>query len=274
MPAFKIAINRWTMPSEWDVKSCLRVAKESGFDAIEFNMEFSGAISPTTSNSDAQQIRREADALGVELSALSTGVYWQKPFTAPDPKVREESLELCRHQLRLAHAMGIDAILVVPGVVTPEVPYDVAYERAKNALQQLLPDAERYKVAIAIENVWNRFLLSPLEMRDLVDSLGSPYVGVYFDAGNILAYGYPQHWINILGSRIKRVHVKDFRSDIGNIQGFTNPLQGDVPWMAVRSALEAVGYQGYITAEVSGYRLFPELGLRHIADTLRAVFQS
>ncbi|MCS7273343.1 MAG: sugar phosphate isomerase/epimerase [Fimbriimonadales bacterium] len=274
MAAFKIAINRWTMPGDWDVKTCLRVAKESGFDAIEFNMEFSGAISPATSDSDASRIRHEADALGIELSALSTGVYWQKPFTHPDPQVRAESVELCRHQLRLAQAMGIDAILVVPGIVTPDVPYDVAYERARAALQELIPEAERRKVAIALENVWNRFLLSPLEMRDFVDSLGSAYVGVYFDAGNILAYGYPQHWINILGTRIKRVHVKDFRTDIGNIQGFTNLLQGDVPWMAVRAALEAVGYQGYITAEVSGYRLFPELGLRHIADALRAVFQS
>jgi hexulose-6-phosphate isomerase len=274
MPNFKIGINRWTMPGGWDIKTCLRVAKESGFDSIEFNMDFEGALSPATSDADAQAIRREADAVGVELSSLSTGVYWQKPFTHPDPKVREESLELCRQQLRLAQAMGVDAILVVPGVVTPDTPYDLAYERALSALQQLAPEAERRKVAIAIENVWNRFLLSPLEMRQLVDSIGSAYVGVYFDAGNILAYGYPQHWISILGGRIKRVHVKDFRGDIGNIQGFANPLQGDVPWLAVRAALEAIGYTGYITAEVGGYRVFPELGLRHIADALRAVFQS
>jgi L-ribulose-5-phosphate 3-epimerase len=274
MPTFKIGINRWTLPGNWDVKTCLRVVKESGFDSIEFNMDFEGALNPTTSDADAQQIRRDADAMGVALSSLSTGVYWQKPFTHPDPQVRAESLELCRQQLRLAQALGVDAILVVPGVVTPDVPYDVAYERARDALQQLAPEAERRKVAIAIENVWNRFLLSPLEVRDLIDRLGSPYVGVYFDAGNILAYGYPQHWIAILGARIKRVHVKDFRGDIGNIQGFANPLQGDVPWLAVRSALESVGYQGYITAEVGGYRLFPELGLRHIADALRAVFQS
>lgn len=274
MAAFKIGINRWTLPSNWDVKTCLRVVKESGFDSIEFNMDFEGALTPATSDAEVQQIRREADALSIELSSLSTGVYWQKPFTHPDPKVREESLELCRQQLRLAQALGVDAILVVPGLVAPDVPYDVAYDRARAALQQLAPEAERRKVAIAIENVWNRFLLSPLEMRDLVDQIGSAYIGVYFDAGNILAYGYPQHWIAILGERIKRVHVKDFRGDIGNIQGFTNPLQGDVPWLAVRSALESIGYRGYITAEVSGYRLFPELGVRHIADTLRAVFLS
>lgn len=274
MSAFKIGINRWTMPGNWEVQTCLRVAKESGFDSIEFNMEMQGALSPQTSDSEASQIRQMADSVGIELSSLSTGVYWSVPFTHPDPKVREQAIDLCRHQLRLAQAMGVDAILVVPGVVTAEVPYDVAYERAKQALQTLAPEAERRKVAIAIENVWNKFLLSPLEMRQLIDEIGSDYVGCYFDAGNILDYGFPQHWITILGPRIKRVHVKDFRTEIGNIQGFTNPLQGDVPWMAVRSALESVGYTGYITAEVSGYRVFPELGLRHIADALRAVFKS
>ncbi len=274
MSAFKVGINRWTMPGNWDVRTCLRVAKESGFDSIEFNMEAEGAISPATSDADARAIRQMADEIGIELSSLSTGVYWGIPFTHPDAGVREQAVELCRQQLRLAQAMGVDAILVVPGVVTPDVFYDDAYQRAKQALQTLAPEAERRKVAIAIENVWNRFLLSPLEMAQLIDEIGSEWVGCYFDAGNILAYGYPQHWIRILGKRIQRVHVKDFRTDIGNIQGFANPLQGDLPWMTVRSALEAIGYQGYITAEVSGYRMFPELGIRHIADTLRAVFQS
>ena len=103
MPTFKIGINRWTLPGNWDVKTCLRVAKESGFDAIEFNMDFEGALSPATSDADAQQIRRDADAMGVALSSLSTGVYWQKPFTHPDLQVRAESLELCRQQIGRAH---------------------------------------------------------------------------------------------------------------------------------------------------------------------------
>lgn len=274
MSLFKVGINRWTMPGEWDVRTCLRIAKGSGFDSIEFNMDFQGAVTPQTSEAEAKEIRQLADSVGIEISSLSTGVYWSAPFTHPDPKARQQAIDLCQHQLRLAQAMGVDAILVVPGIVSEEVPYDVAYERAKQALQALTPEAERRKVAIAIENVWNKFLLSPLEMRQLIDELGSAYIGCYFDVGNILNYGYPQQWITILGSRIKRVHVKDFRTDIGNIQGFTNLLQGDVPWMAVRSALESIGYTGYITAEVSGYRLFPELGLRHIADALRTLFKS
>ncbi len=274
MSRFKIGINRWTMPSQWDVRTCLRVAKESGFDSIEFNMDMDGALNPKTTDSDAQAIRRMADEIGIELSSLSTGVYWSVPFTHPDPAVRAQAIELCRQQLRLAQALGVDAILVVPGVVTAEVAYDSAYERAQEALKTLAEEAERRKVAIAVENVWNKFLLSPLEMARFIDEIGSEWVRCYFDAGNILAYGFPQHWIKILGARIRRVHVKDFRNDIGNIQGFTNPLQGDVPWVEVRSALEAIGYNGYITAEVSGYRAFPELGLRHIADALRVVFQS
>lgn len=273
MSAFKIGINRWTLPGGWDVKTCLRAAKESGFDAVEFNMEKEGVLSPSMSDADARAIRQMADEVGVELSSLSTGVYWSTPFTHPDPAVREQAIELCRHQLRLANTLGVDAILVVPGVVTPDVPYDVAYARAQDALKQLAPEAERRRVYIAVENVWNRFLLSPLEMARFIDEIGSAWVGVYFDAGNVLAFGYPQHWIRILGRRIKRVHVKDFRTDIGNIQGFANPLQGDLPWMEVRAALESIGYEGYITAEVSGYRAFPELGLRHIADALRVVFK-
>ncbi|MCS7066525.1 MAG: sugar phosphate isomerase/epimerase, partial [Fimbriimonadales bacterium] len=162
MAAFKIGINRWTLPGEWDVRTCLRAARESGFDAIEFNMEMQGVLSPQTSDADARAVRQMADEMGIELAALSTGVYWGTPFTHPDAAVREQAIELCRQQLRLASAMGVDAILVVPGVVTPDVPYDVAYARAQDALKRLAPEAEQRRVYIAVENVWNRFLLSPL----------------------------------------------------------------------------------------------------------------
>ncbi|MCS7065101.1 MAG: sugar phosphate isomerase/epimerase, partial [Fimbriimonadales bacterium] len=162
MSAFKIGINRWTLPGGWDVNACLRAARESGFDAIEFNMEMEGVLSPKTSDADARAIRQRANEIGIELSSLSTGVYWSAPFTHPDPAVREQAVELCRQQLRLASALGVDAILVVPGVVTPDVPYDVAYARAQDALKRLAPEAEQRRVYIAVENVWNRFLLSPL----------------------------------------------------------------------------------------------------------------
>ena len=168
----------------------------------------------------------------------------------------------------------MDTVLVVPGGVTPDVRYDVAYDRAGQFVADGLATARETGVAMGIENVWNKFLLSPLEMRAFVDQFNDPaHVGVYFDAGNILAYGYPQHWIRILGrERIKKVHVKDFDTNVGGYAGFRNLLQGNVPWAEVRAALEEIGYDDYVTAEVSGYNVHPELGLKHIADCLRAVF--
>ncbi len=118
--------------------------------------------------------------------------------------------------------------------------------------------AEQYQVNIGIENVWNKFLLSPLEMRDFIDKIGSKYLGSFFDVGNILAFGYPEHWIRILGKRIKKVHIKDFRKDIGNVTGFTSLLEGDVNWPAVMQALKEIGYNDFIIAELSPYKFYPE----------------
>jgi hexulose-6-phosphate isomerase len=157
----------------------------------------------------------------------------------------------------VAKWLGTDAYLFVPGAVDvfflPDaevVPYDVCYQRASEALRQILPAAEETGVAICIENVWNRFLLSPLEMRDFIDSFGSAMVGAYFDVGNVLLTGYPEHWIRILGERIKRVHVKDFKRSAGTAEGFVNLLEGDVNFETVKEALADVGYDGYVTAEL------------------------
>lgn len=269
----KIGINRWTMLDDWSFERCLRVAKEAGFDSIEFNMAEDGVLGFDAQESEVRAIAELAQRVGVEMSSFSTGLGWKYPITSPDPSVREKGMTAIRKQLQIANWLGVDTILVVPGMVTEEVAYDEAYERAHDALRQLLPDAEKQGVRIGIENVWNKFLLSPLEMRQFIDELGSPYAGAYFDAGNVLVMGYPDQWIRILGKRIYRVHVKDFKTHIGNISGFSNPLQGNVPWAKVNDALRQVGYDGYITAEVEGYPGYPELGLKHIAESLKLVFK-
>ncbi|GAG27908.1 unnamed protein product, partial [marine sediment metagenome] len=128
--------------------------------------------------------------------------------------------------------------------------YDVCYERATEAVKQILPAAEEAGVVIGIENVWNKFLLSPLEMRDFIDNFGSKMVVAYFDVGNILLTGYPDQWIRILGERIKRVHVKDFKTSVGTVEGFVDLLEGDVDFEAVKQALGEIGYDGYVTAEL------------------------
>jgi hexulose-6-phosphate isomerase len=168
--------------------------------------------------------------------------------------------------LDIAKWLGVDAILVVPGAVDvfflPDaevVPYDVAYSRSREAIGGLVQKAEANRVAIGLENVWNKFLLSPLELRDFIDGFGSAFVGSWFDAGNVLSTGYPEHWIPILGERIKRVHVKDFKTAIGNGNGFCDLGEGDVNWPAVLSALKAIHYDGWVTAEmIPSYSRFPD----------------
>ncbi|OPZ74511.1 MAG: fructoselysine 3-epimerase [Actinobacteria bacterium ADurb.Bin444] len=173
--------------------------------------------------------------------------------------------------LRQARAIGTDVVLVVPGVVTEDVSYKAAYEISRRSLQELLPVAEETGVIIALENVWNRFLLSPLEMRDFVDGFQSPLVQAYFDVGNILLYGFPHHWIEVLGTRIKRVHVKDFDS---NTRQFVGLLQGSVDYPRVMAALRGVGYDGYITAELTAYRQYPEQFVRDTAAQLEQIVRS
>ena len=193
--------------------------------------------------------------------------------SSPDAAIREKAEAVVSKSLEVAEWMGVDTILVVPGVVNADTAYDEVYHRAQAGLRRLAPEAERRGVAIGVENVWNKFLLSPLEFARFLDEIDSPSVGAYFDAGNVLLYGYPDQWIRILGSRIKKVHVKDFKSNIGNGSGFCNPLQGDVPWARVRAALEGIGYDEFVTAEVDGYKVHHEIGLKHIAESLRTVFQ-
>jgi len=268
----KIGINRWTMPPEWSLAECFRAAKEAGFDSVEINIAETGELTLNTGEAEVRRLADRAREAGITLSSLSNGLGWSYPLTSNDPSVRRQGMEVMRAALRAARWLDVNTALCVPGIVSADVRYDVAYERAQAALRELAPEAEALGVFIGVENVWNKFLLSPLEMARFVDEVDSPWVGVYFDAGNILAYGYPQHWIEILGPRIKKVHVKDFKTEIGNLQGFANPLQGDVPWAAVRAALDGIGYGGFVTAEVGGYPAAPALGLHHIAEALRQFF--
>jgi hexulose-6-phosphate isomerase len=154
--------------------------------------------------------------------------------------------------------LGVDTILVVPGLVTPEVGYVEAYERAAEALNELKDDAKKYGVCIGVENVWNKMLVSPLEMAKFIDDINSEYVQAYFDIGNVLLFSYPEHWIRALGSRIRKVHVKDFRTNCGNFDGFVDLLCGDVNFPAVTKALDEVGYDGYVIAEIGAYKTYTD----------------
>jgi hexulose-6-phosphate isomerase len=259
------SINLWSFPASYTVEQCLDKALAAGFRSVEPNFAEDGELGIKTTDSAVLEVRRKAVDRGIALASLSTGVYWNNSPTYDDPAVRRRAAELLRRQLEVAALLGVGAVLVVPGLVGAEfipgsqvIQYDKAYNRAKEFISSAAPYAKDCGVVIGVENVWNKMLLSPLEMRDFVDGCASPFVKAYFDIGNVLAFGYPEHWVRILGSRIVRVHIKDFKTSVGNINGFTDLLAGDVDFPEVVRALNEVGYDGFVTAEVGGYKHYSD----------------
>ncbi|MCK5863095.1 MAG: sugar phosphate isomerase/epimerase, partial [Candidatus Hydrogenedentes bacterium] len=208
---------------------------------------------------------------GLALNSVGSGLGWQYPFTSPDPVIQEKGIEATTQALKIAKRLGADTLLVVPGIVSPEIAYDDAIENALAAMQKMAPIAEKIGVTLGIENVWNKFLLSPVEMRDFIDQCESDYVGAYLDTGNIILYGYPEQYLRILGSRIRAIHAKDFRASAGNFDGFVMLMEGDVNWPEVTTALKEIGFDGALTAEYGPYTHSLEVMLRHVHVSLEAI---
>ena len=239
------------------IAEAMREAKQLGFDALELAVAGQGVLTHQATQAQCEDIVAMARKIGIEISSVASGENWTCSPTANDADIRKKSLDFNRKALQITKWLGADAYLFVPGAVDvfflPDaevIPYDVCYERARDAIRRILPTAEETGVTICIENVWNKFLLSPLEMRDFIDGFNCEMVGAYFDVGNVLLTGYPEHWIRILGGRIKRVHVKDFKRSAGTAEGFVDLLEGDVDFPAVTEALADIGYNGYVTAEM------------------------
>ncbi|MCD9022867.1 sugar phosphate isomerase/epimerase family protein [Cohnella silvisoli] len=262
------AINQWCFKADTPLEQVMAVSSEAGYAAVELNLYASGGLGLTmdTTAAEAEKVGQLARRYGLQLRSLSTGLLWQHSLSSPDASVRAQGRQVVTKQLELAELLGIDTVLVVPGTVNPETSYDQCYERSQQELRVLSSEAEKRKTRIGVENVWNKFLLSPLEMARYVDEIGSPNVGVYFDVGNVLLYGYPEQWIRILGPRIFKIHVKDFLTSVGNGHGFVSLLAGDVNWSAVRQALQHIHYMDTLTAELGIYAADP---LQLVYDTSR-----
>lgn len=246
----KKGVNGWCFDADTDAASMVRLARDAGFDGLELNLEERDLEGSLSRFEEARTLARD---LGIELPSVATDLYWRYPLSSADAAIHQRAAAILVRQLEAARRAGAGAILVVPGVVTPNEPYDAVYERALRALKEAAPRAEEMGVVIAVEEVWNKFLLSPLEFAGFVDAVGSPAVKAYFDVGNVLLFGYPEQWIRILQNRIARVHVKDFLTSVGTMAGFTHLLQGDVDWRRVMTALREVGYDGYLTCEIPPY---------------------
>ncbi|MBE6637012.1 MAG: sugar phosphate isomerase/epimerase [Ruminococcaceae bacterium] len=252
----KKGINIWSFP-QGTIKDSLTLAKKAGFEGVELALNGDGELSLQSTESEIKQVKKMADDLGLALYSLSCGLCWDYRLSDDNANVRQKAKDMIKKQLETAKILGADTILALPGVVNVEfsmpekkVAYDVVYNRGLEALNELKADAEAMQVNIGLENVWNKFLLSPMEMRDFIDKIGSDYVGSYLDIGNTLYCGYPEDWVRILGSRIKKVHFKDYRLQAGGLHGFVDLLAGDVDYPEVVKALNEIGYDDWVSAEM------------------------
>jgi hexulose-6-phosphate isomerase len=240
------------------IESALAQTKKFGFDALELGISTEGILTTNTSKAECLKIRQNIDNSGVFVDSMGTGISWGISPTSNDEATRKKSIKLHEDALKVAGNLGCKALLIVPGVVKSPISsdivrYDRALGRLRDALNHLLPIAEDLDVDLCMENVWNGFFYSPIELRDFVDSFTSDKLGVYLDIGNLIGYQqYPPHWIELLNSRIKRVQVKDFQEnfDWTGSFSFCDLGAGDVPWKETINALKVINYQNTIIAEM------------------------
>lgn len=229
------------LPSNVSVEERFSLARRCGFEGVEI---------PTVEDTALlAEMKAAAVKTGLVIHSIMNQRHWKFPLSSADTAAVKQSIEGMRISLRNAKELGADTVLLVPGVVNADTQYQEAWDRSRKAIRELIPLARELKVVIAIENVWNKFLLSPLEFARYIDTFESPWVRAYFDAGNIVLYGYPEDWIHTLARRIVKLHIKGFDE---KKREFTGLLAGTIDWKAVRQALTDIGYGGWVTAELGG----------------------
>jgi L-ribulose-5-phosphate 3-epimerase len=229
------------LPETLSYAERFKLARETGFEVVQALTE--------PDEHKAEQIKKAAEAAGIRIDSVMNMDHWKYPLSSSDPEVVEKSLAGMRRSLQNAKLWGSEAVLLVPAVLDPKTSYRDAWSRSQKEIRKLLPLAEELRVVIAIEEVWNRFLLSPLEMAAYIDEFNSPWIKAWFDVGNVVLYGYPQDWIRTLGPRIFKVHLKDFKRGKDSY-AWVNLGEGDIDWAAVREAFAAVNYTGSAVVEL------------------------
>ena len=237
------------LPRQMPVVDRFKLAREAGFEEIEC---------PTTPDeSAAEEIKKAAEASGLRIHSVMNQAHWQFPLSSADPEVVTKSMAGMETSLRNAHLWGADTVLLVPAVVNAQTSYRDAWQRSQQQIRKLIPLAAKLKVVIAVEEVWNKFLLSPIEFARYVDDFNSPWVKAYFDVGNVLIWAYPQDWIRTLGKRIVKLHIKDFQfkqdpQTKKRVADFVALREGEIDWKEIYNALAEIGYRGTATVELPG----------------------
>lgn len=231
------------LPKTLSYADRFRMVHDAGFEEAECGTEPDDRV--------AEEIRKAAEGAKIRIHSVMNSDHWKYPLSSADPGVVAKCVKGMETSLRNAHLWGADTVLLVPAVVNPETSYADAWKRSQTQIRKMLPMAEKLKVIIAVEEVWNKFLLSPVEFARYVDDFQSPYLKAYFDVGNVVLFGYPQDWIRTLGKRIVKVHLKDFQFKQGQTQ-WTALREGDINWKEIYNALNEVGYRGNATVELPG----------------------
>ncbi|MBL8296113.1 MAG: sugar phosphate isomerase/epimerase, partial [Bryobacterales bacterium] len=250
------------LPKTLSLEERCKLAKDVGFEEME--------CPQTNDPRDAEAIKKAADAAKLRIHSVMNGDHWRYPLSSGDPEVVKRSMNAMRTSLQNAALWGAETVLLVPAVVNPQTTYKQAWDRSQQRIRELIPLAEKLKVIIAVEEVWNKFLVSPLEFAHYVDEFKSPWVKAYFDVGNILIWSYPQDWIRTLGNRIVKLHFKDFKFQ-QNPQtrkreaDFVALREGDIDWKEVYNALRDIKYRGTATVEL------PDGDRAYLAEVSRRV---
>jgi len=266
------AINYWVLggfEGAKEPKQAIDDASEMGLDGLE--LSFGDSIKENITQEECEEIKTYATEKGIGLKTMASGFYWGCSLASPDDDERKKAISFSKKYIQTAANLGTETILIVPGAIDvawddsrPVVPYQEVWDNATKSLRELVPIAEEAGVNIGLENVWNKFLLSPMEMKIFIEQFESSRIGCYLDLGNTLANGYPEHWISLLGKHVKAIHVKNFeRTDCGGVlHGFGDSLkEGDLDYDKVKFALESINYQDPLTVEMIPFSRLPDLVL-------------
>lgn len=256
----KIAVKYHMVQEKVSVLEKFKLLKELGYDGVE--------LEAPSSKLDRTEVLKARDESGLPIHGVVDSVHWKQTLSDPDPAVQEIGRNTLKLAIDDAKAYGASTVLLVPAVVNEKVSYDDAYKRSQANIRQVLPYAQEQGIKIAIENVWNGFLLSPLEFARYLDEFESPSIGAYFDIGNVVKFGWPEQWVRILGPRIIKLDVKEY----SHKELFAPKLgEGDVRWAAVKQAITDIGYQGFATAEIKGG---DKAYLKDVADRMNRLLRS
>jgi hexulose-6-phosphate isomerase len=277
----KKSINLWAFPypDRMNLRECLQLAKDAGFDGIELNYDLDNDLSPKAGTKEFKAIRQMADQIGIQISGLCSFLFWPYPLTSNDPAKRARGLELAGRIAQAASDLGVENVLVVPGAV--HIPWrndhepvrnDICDQRAKEAIAQLAKAADRQKVYLNMENIFfNGFLMTPMEMNGFVDHFQHERVRIHYDTGNIAMFQHAEHWVPVMGKRIQNIHLKEFtkKGTDFSLETFRPLLDGTTNWPVLLEELDRINYRGFLTFEYfHPYAHYPEALIWQTSDSL------